>query len=142
MDVDRMLASFDPPTVLRIGVWLLVVALVTVIALRLAQRFVDGVVARALTRPLGDDTRGQLSVLEFEKRRRTLQALVGNLARIVILGIAAMAVLASSMSTLDRPSRASVWWGWVWPWAHRDWSRTSWREPSSLPRTSTAAATS
>lgn len=93
MDVDRMLASFDPPTVLRIGVWLLVVALVTVIALRLAQRFVDGVVARALTRPLGDDTRGQLSVLEFEKRRRTLQALVGNLARIVILGIAAMAVL-------------------------------------------------
>jgi small conductance mechanosensitive channel len=70
-----------------------VVVLVTAVALRLAQRSVDGVVVRSLSRPVGDDTRGQLSVLEFEKRRHTLQALGGNLARIVILGIAAMAVL-------------------------------------------------
>ncbi|MDQ3553650.1 MAG: mechanosensitive ion channel family protein [Chloroflexota bacterium] len=93
MDLDSLLASFDPPTLVRISFWLVVVVVVTVIALRLAQRFVDGVVARSLTRPADDDTRGQLSVLEFEKRRHTLQALGGNLARIVILGIAAMAVL-------------------------------------------------
>jgi len=93
MDLHSLLASFDPPTLVRISFWLVVVLVVGVIALRLAQRFVDGVVARSLTRPAGDDTRGQLSVLEFEKRRHTLQALGGNLARIVILGIAAMAVL-------------------------------------------------
>lgn len=93
MDLHSLLASFDPPTLVRISFWLVVVLVVAVIALRLAQRSVDGVVARSLTRPAGDDTRGQLSVLEFEKRRHTLQALGGNLARIVILGIAAMAVL-------------------------------------------------
>lgn len=93
MDLDRLLATFDPETVLRIGVWLLVVVVLTAVALRVAQRFVDGVVARALTRPPGDDTRGQLSVLESDKRRRTLQALGGSLARVVILGIAALAVL-------------------------------------------------
>lgn len=93
MDLHSLLASFYPPTLVRISFWLVVVLVVAVIALRLAQRFVDGVVARSLTRPAGDDTRGQLSVLEFEKRRHTLQALGGNLARIVILGIAAMAVL-------------------------------------------------
>lgn len=93
MDLDSLLASFDPLALVRIFLWLVVVVLVTAIALRLAQRFVDGVVVRSLSRPVGDDTRGQLSVLEFEKRRHTLQALGGNLARIVILGIAAMAVL-------------------------------------------------
>lgn len=93
MDLDRLLATFDPETVLRIGVWLLIVVVLTAVALRVAQRFVDGVVARALTRPPGDDTRGQLSVLESDKRRRTLQALGGSLARVVILGIAALAVL-------------------------------------------------
>ena len=93
MDLDSLLASFDPPALVKIFLWLVVVVLVTAVALRLAQRFVDGVVVRSLSRPVGDDTRGQLSVLEFEKRRHTLQALGGNLARIVILGIAAMAVL-------------------------------------------------
>ncbi len=93
MDLASLLASFDPPALVRIFFWLVVVVLLTAVALRLAQRFVDGVVVRSLSRPVGDDTRGQLSVLEFEKRRHTLQALGGNLARVVILGIAAMAVL-------------------------------------------------
>ncbi len=93
MDLDTLFASFDPPEIVRLAFWLLVVFVITVIALRVTQRLVDGVVDRALTRPQGDDTRGQLSVVEFEKRRYTLQALGGNLARVVILGIAVMAVL-------------------------------------------------
>ncbi len=92
MDLDTLFARLDPPEIVRLAFWL-VVLVITVIAPRVTQRLVDGVVDRALTRPQGDDTRGQLSVVEFEKRRYTLQALGGNLARVVILGIAVMAVL-------------------------------------------------
>ncbi len=56
MDLHSLLASFDPPTLVRISFWLVVVLVVAVIALRLAQRSVDGVVARSLTRPAGDVT--------------------------------------------------------------------------------------
>ncbi|MBA3307307.1 MAG: mechanosensitive ion channel family protein [Chloroflexi bacterium] len=93
MDLGSLLARIDPPEVARIAISLAIVVAVSIVALRLTQRFVGGVVARTLTRPAGEDTRGQLTVLEFEKRKRTLEALGGNLARIVILGVAAMAVL-------------------------------------------------
>jgi len=63
MDLDTLFASLDPPEIVRLAFWLLVVFVITVIALRVTQRLVDGVVDRALTRPQGDDTRGQLSVV-------------------------------------------------------------------------------
>lgn len=93
MDLDALLARLDAPALGRVVFWLLVILVLTVLALRSIPDIVYGVVDRALRRPEAEDTRGQLTVLEFEKRRRTLHALAGNSVRAVVLAIAALAVL-------------------------------------------------
>lgn len=93
MDLNALLARLDAPALGRVVFWILVILVITVVALRFLPELVNGVVDRALRRPEADDTRGRLTVLEFEKRRRTLHALAGNSVRAVVLAIAALAVL-------------------------------------------------
>ena len=93
MDLDAFFAGFDTTRLAHIGLRLAVVIVVTLVALRVAQTVVNGIVGRALERPVADGTGAHLTVLELDKRRRTLEALGGSLARVVILLVAAIAVL-------------------------------------------------
>lgn len=93
MDLDGVIARIDLAEVARLLFWLAVILILTVIALRGIPGLLGGVVDRALTRPAAGDTQGELSVLEFEKRRHTLRALIGNGIRLIVLVVAVVAVL-------------------------------------------------
>lgn len=93
MDLDSLIARIDPGQVARILFWLAVILMATIVALRLVPRLVDGLVDRSMTPPAADDTRGQLTALEAEKRRHTIHALVGNSVRAIVLVVATLAVL-------------------------------------------------
>lgn len=93
MDLDAVIARIDPPEVARLLFWLAVILVLTAVALRVIPQLVGGLVDRALTRPAANDTQGELSVLEFEKRRRTLRALTGNGIRVIVVVVAVVAVL-------------------------------------------------
>jgi small conductance mechanosensitive channel len=93
MDLERLLGGTDTGQIARIVLWLAVIFVVTFAALRIAQALVNSVVRRALARPVPEGTSAHLNAIELEKRQRTLEALGGNLLRLVILTIAGLAVL-------------------------------------------------
>lgn len=93
MDLNAFLAGFDQHEIVRIGVSLLVVVGLTWLLLRLSQGFVHRLIEGGMRTRDTDDTRGQLTLAEALKRRRTLEALGGNLARFGIVVLAGIAVL-------------------------------------------------
>jgi moderate conductance mechanosensitive channel len=93
MDLNAFLASFDQHELVRIVVWLLVVLALTWLLLRLAQGLVHRLIEGVMRTREAEDTRGQLTLAEALKRRRTLETLGGNLARFAIVLVAGLAVL-------------------------------------------------
>jgi small conductance mechanosensitive channel len=94
VDVNGLLSGIDRSEVLWIFFSLLVVALVTWILIRVAQRVIDHLVNGLFRLPITGATHTPLSEAELSKRRRTLSTLGGGLARIGILILAGIAVLA------------------------------------------------
>ena len=72
---------------------LLLIAVVTVIALRLAHLAVHGVVRALLDRETTEGTAQELSAVEIQKRRATLESLGDALARTLIIAIAFLMAL-------------------------------------------------
>jgi small-conductance mechanosensitive channel len=93
MDLSAFLNSFDQREMMRIAISLLVVVAVTWLLLRLAQGLVHRLIEGVMRTREADDTRGQLTLAEALKRRRTLEALGGNLARFGILILAGITIL-------------------------------------------------
>jgi small conductance mechanosensitive channel len=94
VDINSLVSSIDEREILWVVVSLLVVALVTWLLIRVAQSLIDRLVGGLFRLPITGATHTPLSVAEQEKRRRTLSTLGGGLARIGILILAGIAVLA------------------------------------------------
>ncbi len=93
MDLDQLIARLDLPALGRVLFWLVVILVLAIVALRVLPALATALVDRAMERPEAEDTRGQLTVLEYEKRRRTLHSLARNLIRAVVLAVATLAIL-------------------------------------------------
>ncbi|MEA2621208.1 MAG: moderate conductance mechanosensitive channel [Chloroflexota bacterium] len=93
MDLNAFLASFDQRELIRIVLSLVVILVLTWLCLRLAQGVVNRAVAGFAKPELGEDTRARLTAAEEAKRRRTLETLGGNLARLGVLVLGGLAVL-------------------------------------------------
>lgn len=93
MDLNSFLASFDQREILRILISLVVIVFVTWLLLRIAPSALNRAIIRLTRTPTAEDTAAQLTAAEELKRRRTLEALGGTLARIAVLVLAALAVL-------------------------------------------------
>lgn len=93
MDLSAFLNSFDQREMVRIAISLLVVVALTWVFLRLSQGLVRRLIESVMRTNDADDTRAQLTLAEALKRRRTLEALGGNLARFGILILAGVAIL-------------------------------------------------
>ena len=94
MDFNQFLASIDQPELLRIVLSLIVAAVVAWLLIRIAQSVIDRLVRSLFRLPISGATHTPLTEAEQEKRRRTLSTLGGGLARIGILILAGIAVLA------------------------------------------------
>jgi small conductance mechanosensitive channel len=93
MDLNAFLTSFDQREIVRVFISLLVVVVLTWLFLRLSDGLVHRLIEGFMRSGGAEDTRGQLTVAEELKRRHTLQALGGNLARFGILVLAGVALL-------------------------------------------------
>jgi moderate conductance mechanosensitive channel len=93
LDLNSFLASFDQREILRIVLSLVVIVAVTWVLLRLAPGALNRAIMRLTRTPTGEDTAARLTAAEELKRRRTLEALGGTLARLGVLVLAALAVL-------------------------------------------------
>jgi small conductance mechanosensitive channel len=93
MDLNAFLAGFDQREIARIAISLVIVVAVTWLLLRLASGLVNRLISSVMRTREAEDTRGQLTLAEALKRRRTLEALGGNLARFAILVLAGIAIL-------------------------------------------------
>jgi small conductance mechanosensitive channel len=94
MDLGPILARFQAADVLRVAVELSIVLVLTLLALRVLPGTLTRLIERSMVAPAAEDTRERLSVVEYEKRRRTLQSLARNAIRIVVLVCGALAALA------------------------------------------------
>jgi small conductance mechanosensitive channel len=97
--VQRLIGDLDRQGALRIILQLLVIGVVAVIALRGAQRLVDGVIGRLFDREASEGTAQELTAVEVAKRKETLQTLGGGVARTLILIIALL--MALQVLTID-----------------------------------------
>ena len=90
MDVAGFYESLGPAgkALLAIGLQLLLIALATVLALRLSRIGVRTVISALLDREVSEGTAQELSAIEVAKRKATLEGLVTTLLRVVILAIA------------------------------------------------------
>jgi small conductance mechanosensitive channel len=94
VDVNSLLSGIDEHEVVRIFLSLVVVAIAAWVLVRIAQGVIDRLVNGLFRLPITGTTHTPLSAAEQEKRRRTLSTLGGGLARIGILILAGVAVLA------------------------------------------------
>jgi small-conductance mechanosensitive channel len=94
LDLNGVFANIDQHEVVRIFLSLIVVAIAAWVLIRIAQRLIDGLVNGLFRLPITGTTHTPLTAAEMEKRRRTLSTLGGGLARIGILILAGIAVLA------------------------------------------------
>ena len=93
MDLNSLFSGVDQRELLRVVLSMLVVVAVTWLLLRLAQGLVHRLIEGVMRPREAEDTRAQLTLAEALKRRRTLEALGGNLARFGILVLAGVAIL-------------------------------------------------
>jgi moderate conductance mechanosensitive channel len=90
MDIAGFYESLGPAgrALLAIGLQLVLIALATLLALRLSRIGVRTVISALLDREAAEGTAQELSAIEVAKRKATLESLVTTLLRIVILAIA------------------------------------------------------
>jgi moderate conductance mechanosensitive channel len=72
---------------------LLLIVVVAYVALRLANRFVHGIVKTLLDREAFEGTAQELSAVELKKRMDTLESLLGNTLRFFILVVAGLMLM-------------------------------------------------
>jgi small conductance mechanosensitive channel len=94
VDLNQLPSDIDQRELLRIVLALLAIAVVAWLLMRVAQSAIDRLVAGLFRLPLSGATHTALTASEQDKRRRTLATLGGGLARIGILILAGIAVLA------------------------------------------------
>jgi small conductance mechanosensitive channel len=94
VDLNGLFSGIGEREVLWIVASLIVIAIVSWLLIRIAQRVIDHLVNGLFTLPITGATHTPLTEAELEKRRRTLSTLGGGLARIGILILAGIAVLA------------------------------------------------
>jgi small-conductance mechanosensitive channel len=100
--VQQLKDLFAQYPALFIAVELIALAALTMVTLRISQRVVDGVVAGVMERRAIGSSSPRLAAMhgtaeeaaEEAKRRRTLQSLLGSLARLAIFAVAVVVVLA------------------------------------------------
>ena len=95
----QLIAELNRQGALRIILQLLVILVVAALALRGAQRTVNGIVGQLFDREATEGTAQELSALEVAKRKETLQTLGGGAARTMVLIIALL--MALQVLTID-----------------------------------------
>ena len=95
MDIAGLYDSLGPAgrELLAIGLQLLVIAIATVIALRLSRLGVRAIISALLDREVTEGTAQELSAIEVAKRKATLEGLATTLLRVIILAIAFLMTL-------------------------------------------------
>ena len=95
MDIAGFYDSLGPAgrELLAIGLQLLLIAIATVIALRLSRLGVRAIISALLDREVAEGTAQELSAIEVAKRKATLEGLATTLLRVIILAIAFLMVL-------------------------------------------------
>ena len=90
MDVAELWDSLGPAgkELVAIGLQLLLIAIATVIALRLSRLGVRAIISALLDREVTEGTAQELSAIEVAKRKATLEGLATTLLRVIILIIA------------------------------------------------------
>ncbi|HEY8199446.1 MAG TPA: mechanosensitive ion channel domain-containing protein [Candidatus Limnocylindrales bacterium] len=90
MDIAAFYDSLGPAgrELLAIGLQLLLIAIATVIALRLSGIGVRAIISALLDREVAEGTAQELSAIEVAKRKATLEGLATTLLRVIILAIA------------------------------------------------------
>ena len=90
MDVAGFYESLGPAgqQLVAVALQLLLIALATVIALRLSRLGVRAVISALLDREVAEGTAQELSAIEVAKRKATLEGLATTLLRVIILAIA------------------------------------------------------
>jgi len=90
MDLGAFFDSLDPAgkVLAVIGLQLVLIALATLLALRLSRIGVRTVISALLDREAAEGTAQELSAIEVAKRKATLEGLVTTMLRVVILVIA------------------------------------------------------
>jgi moderate conductance mechanosensitive channel len=90
MDLGAFFDSLDPAgkVLAVIGLQLVLIALATILALRLSRIGVRTVISALLDREAAEGTAQELSAIEVAKRKATLEGLVTTMLRVVILVIA------------------------------------------------------
>ncbi len=90
MDLAEFWDSLGPAgkELVAIGIQLLLIALATVLALRLSRLGVRTVISALLDREVSEGTAQELSAIEVAKRKATLEGLSTTLLRVIILIIA------------------------------------------------------
>jgi moderate conductance mechanosensitive channel len=90
MDVAELWDSLGPAgkELVAIGLQLLLIALATLLALRLSRLGVRSIISALLDREVSEGTAQELSAIEVAKRKATLEGLATTLLRVIILIIA------------------------------------------------------
>jgi moderate conductance mechanosensitive channel len=90
MDVAELWDSLGPAgkELVAIGLQLLLIALATLLALRLSRLGVRTIISALLDREVSEGTAQELSAIEVAKRKATLEGLATTLLRVIILIIA------------------------------------------------------
>ena len=90
MDIAGFYDALGPAgrELLAIGLQLLLIAIATVIALRLSRLGVRAIISALLDREVAEGTAQELSAIEVAKRKATLDGLATTLLRVIILAIA------------------------------------------------------
>ncbi|HUG47401.1 MAG TPA: mechanosensitive ion channel family protein [Candidatus Limnocylindria bacterium] len=94
MGFDWLLDQLAVAALLEIGVKLVLLALATLIALRFARVTVRAALNRLFDREAREGTAQDVSAIELERRRDTLDGLIANSLRVVILIVAFVMALA------------------------------------------------
>ncbi len=94
MDLNTLIPDANLRQAVRIGVDLVVVIIATAIALRIVHRIAVATVNQRLSRRPADGEAPHYTALEHRKRHATLEALAVSLARLVVLIVALVVVLA------------------------------------------------
>ncbi|HUR16071.1 MAG TPA: mechanosensitive ion channel family protein [Candidatus Limnocylindrales bacterium] len=93
MDIQRLINDLAASGALRVIIQIALIVLATFVAMRFAHVLVSGTLNRLFQREVVEGTAQELSAVELERRRKTLDHLAYRSLRVIILVIAFLMVL-------------------------------------------------
>ncbi|HUR16515.1 MAG TPA: mechanosensitive ion channel domain-containing protein [Candidatus Limnocylindrales bacterium] len=93
MDIQRLINDLAASGALRVIIQIALIVLATLLAMRFAHVLVSGTLNRLFQREVAEGTAQELSAVELERRRQTLDHLAYRSLRVIILVIAFLMVL-------------------------------------------------